>query len=45
MVIEEEWSYPFLYDFSTALHHAREHYRAREDKSASADIDKVIAWL
>ena len=45
VVIEEDWSYPFLDDFSTALHSAREHYRAKEDKSASAEIDKAIAWL
>lgn len=45
VVIEEDWSYPFLYDFSTALHDAREHYRAKEEKSASAEIDKAIAWL
>ena len=45
VVIEEDWSYPFLYDFSTALHKAREHYRAKEDRSASAEIDKAISWL
>lgn len=45
VVIEEDWSYPFLYDFSSSLHDAREHYRAKEDKSASAEIDKAIAWL
>ena len=45
VVIEEDWSYPFLYDFSTTLHNAREHYRAKEDKSASAEIDKAISWL
>ena len=45
VVIEEDWSYPFLYDFSTALHNAREHYRAKEEKSASAEIDKAISWL
>jgi hypothetical protein len=28
VVIEEDWSFPFLDDFSTALHKAREHYRA-----------------
>ena len=45
VVVEEDWSLPFLFDFSTALHVAREHYRAKEDKSASAEIDKAIAWL
>lgn len=45
VVIEEDWSHPFLHDFSTALHKAREHYRAKEDKSASAQIDKAVAWL
>jgi hypothetical protein len=45
VVIEEDWSLPFIYDFSTALHNAREHYRAKEDRSASAEIDKAIAWL
>ncbi len=45
VVIEEDWSYPFLYDFSTSLHNARASYRAREEKSASAEIDKAIAWL
>jgi hypothetical protein len=45
VVIEEDWSLPFLFDFSTALHVAREHYRAKEDKSASAEIDKAISWL
>ena len=28
VVIEEDWFYPFLNDFSTALHKAREYYRA-----------------
>ena len=45
MVIEEDWSYPFLYEFSSALHNARERYRAKEEKSASAEIDKAISWL
>jgi hypothetical protein len=45
VVIEEDWSLPFLFDVSTSLHNAREHYRAKEDKSASAEIDKAIAWL
>ena len=45
VVIEEEWWNPFLYDFSTSLHNAREHYRAKEEKSASAEIDKAISWL
>jgi hypothetical protein len=45
VVIEEDWSFPFLDEFSTALHKAREHYRAREEKSASAEIDKAISWL
>jgi hypothetical protein len=45
VVVEEDWSLPFLFDFSTSLHNAREHYRAKEDKSASAEIDKAIAWL
>ena len=45
VVIEEEWWHPFLYDFSTTLHNAREHYRAKEEKFASAEIDKAISWL
>ncbi len=45
VIIEEDWSYPFLDDFSTALHNARRHYREKEEKSASAEIDKAIAWL
>jgi hypothetical protein len=45
VVIEEDWTYPFLDDYSMALHKAREHYRAKEDKSASAEIDKAIAYL
>jgi hypothetical protein len=45
VVIEEDWSYPFLDEFSTKLHSARAHYRAKEDKSASAEIDKAISWL
>ncbi len=45
VVIEEDWSYPFRYAFSSALHSAREHYRAKEEKSAAAEIDKAISWL
>jgi len=45
VVVEEDWSLPFIFDFSTSLHKAREHYRAKEAKSASAEIDKAIAWL
>ncbi|MHC5538125.1 hypothetical protein ACYOEI_07845 [Singulisphaera rosea] len=45
VVIEEEWWNPFLYDFSTALHKTREYYRAKEEKSAAAEIDKAISWL
>jgi hypothetical protein len=45
VVLEEDWTYPFLDNFSTALHNAREHYRAKEDRSASAEIDKAIACL
>jgi hypothetical protein len=45
VVLEEDWSLPFLYDFSTALHNTREHYRAKEDKAAAAELDKAIAWL
>ena len=45
VVIEEGWWYPFLYDFSTTSHNARAHYRAKEDKAASAEIDKAISWL
>ena len=45
VVIEEDWSYPFLYDFPTTLHNARQHYRAKEDMSARAEIDKAISWL
>jgi hypothetical protein len=45
VVIEEDWSDPFLDEFSTELHKAREHYRAKEDRSASAEIDKAISWL
>ena len=45
VVLEEEWWNPFLYDFSTTLHNAREHYRAREEKAAAVEIDKAISWL
>jgi hypothetical protein len=45
VVIEETWWDPFLYDFSTSLHSAREHYRAREEKAAAVEIDKAISWL
>ena len=45
VVIEEEWWNPFLHDFSTTLHNAREHYRAREEKAAAVEIDKAISWL
>jgi hypothetical protein len=45
VVIEESWAYPFLFDFSNTLHNAREHYRAKEEKSASAEIDKAISCL
>jgi hypothetical protein len=45
VIIEEDWSDPFLDEFATALHTAREHYRAKEDKSAAAEIDKAISWL
>jgi len=45
VVIEQEWWNPFLYDFSTSLHNARERYRAKEEKSASVEIDKAISWL
>ena len=45
VVIEEEWWNPFLNDFSTSLHNSHEHYRAKEEKSASAEIDKAISWL
>lgn len=45
VVIEEDWWYPFLHDFPTALHIAREHYRAKQDKAAGAEIDKAISWL
>ena len=45
VVIEEGWWYPFLYDFSAALHKTREYYRAKEEKSAGAEIDKAISWL
>ena len=45
VVIEEEWWNPFIYDFSTTLHNARKHFRAKETKSASDEIDKAICWL
>ena len=45
VVVEEDWWFPFLYDFSSTLHDARDHYRAKEEKSASAEIDKAISWL
>jgi hypothetical protein len=45
VVIEEDWSFPFLDDFSTELHIARDHYRAKEEKSAGAEIDKAVSWL
>ena len=45
VVIEEDWWFPFLYDFSTALDNARDRYRVKDEKSASAEIDKAEAWL
>ena len=45
VVIEEDWSYPFLYDFPTTLYSARQDYRAKEDMSARVEIDKAISWL
>jgi hypothetical protein len=45
VVVEEDWCFPFLYDFSSTLHNARDYYRAKEEKSASAEIDKAISWL
>ena len=45
VVIEEDWGNPFFYDFSTALHNARERYRAKEERAAGAEIDKAISWL
>lgn len=45
LVIEEDWWNPFLGDFSTALHDARERYRAKDEKAASVEIDKAISWL
>ena len=45
VVLEEDWWYPFLRDFPTALHNARERYRAKEASSAGAEIDKAISWL
>ena len=45
VIIEDVWSYPFLHDFSAALHKARAQYRAKEEKAAGAEIDKAIAWL
>jgi hypothetical protein len=45
VIVEEDWSTPFLFDFTTALNNAREHYRAKEDKAAAAEIDKAIAWI
>ena len=45
VIVEEDWWFPFLYDFSSTLHDARDHYRAKEEKAASAEIDKAISWL
>lgn len=45
VIIEEDWSYPFLHDFSTALHKCRAYYRAKEERAAGAEIDKAISWL
>lgn len=46
VVIEEDWWIPFLDDFSTALRNARDRYGVKkEEKAASAEIDKAIAWL
>ncbi len=45
VVIEEDWTSPLLGEFATSLHKARTHYRAKEDKSASAEIDKANSWI
>ncbi len=45
VVIEEDWWYPLRYDFLDSLHKARVHYRAKEEKAASAEIDKAVTWL
>jgi hypothetical protein len=45
VIVEEDWGTPFYSDFSNALHKAREHYRAKEERSAGAEIDKAISWL
>ena len=45
VVIEEDWWSPFFYDFSTAIHNARDRYRAKEERAAGAEIDKAISWL
>ena len=45
LVIEEEWLSPFQMDFTNALHDARVHYRAGQEKAAAAEINKAISWL
>ncbi len=45
VVIEEDWWFPLRYDFLDSLHKARVHYRAKEEKAASAEIDTAATWL
>ncbi len=45
VVMEDDWWFPFRYDFSDTLRKARTHYRAGQEKAASAEIDKAISWL
>jgi hypothetical protein len=45
VVIEEDWFAPHGFGFSDALHRARAHYRAREERSAADEIEKAISWL
>lgn len=45
VIIEEDWWYPFRYDFTNSLHNARVHYRASEEEAAAAELDKAGSWL
>lgn len=45
VILEEDWWFPFRYDFAESLHNARVHYRAKEERAAAGEIDKAISWL
>lgn len=46
VVIEEDWWFPFLDECLTSMRNARDRYGVKkEEKAASAEIDKAIAWL